>query len=268
MLSTVRSELTKIITLPSVWIVTGILLALSIYFQFQGYLYIGQALETLDADGNHWWYRRPVPAVLDIASDVGGGVFQPGIFFPILGAVIAGAEFRTGQLGISVLAVPNRYRMVLGKTIATAIYALGFGLAFAVMALVSTYLATRHWEPDLVWRPDALMGLGGAVLFLVAITLISFGFTLMTRRTLFGILITSAFTGLVMIPVLYGISPLLDALTPMSAARNWLLQTDVLEDVGGRPFSSGPEFGALVLASWATLVPIAAAVTIQGRDAR
>ena len=182
--------------------------------------------------------------------------------------LLAGAEFRTGQLGVSVLAVPNRMRLVLGKTIATAIYALGFSLIVTAMTLLATYLAVKDWRPDLIWRPEAFIGFGGSILFVVAITLITFGITLITRRTMLGILIMMAFTGVVMTQVLYGISPVLDALTPVSAARNWLLQSEGWGPGGGPAFSSSPEVGAAVLAAWAILAPVGAAFAIHRRDAR
>ena len=269
MMATIRCELTKIATLPSVWIVTGVLLGLTLLLQVQGYQGISLKLETLDTNGMLWWYTSgPVPADLEILSDMAAQVFNPGIFFPVLGAVIAGAEFRTGQLGVSVLAVPNRLRLVLGKTIATAIYALGFSLIVTAMTLLATYLAVKDWRPDLIWRPEAFIGFGGSILFVVAITLITFGITLITRRTMLGILIMMAFTGVVMTQVLYGISPVLDALTPVSAARNWLLQSEGWGPGGGPAFSSSPEVGAAVLATWAILTPVGAALAIHRRDAR
>lgn len=266
MIKTIRSELTKIITLPNVWIVTGILLAIGLFFQYQSMNLIVESLETLDANGMHWWYGRPVDAELDLFSSMGSVIFNPGIFFPILGAVIAGAEFRMGQLGLSVLAVPSRTRFVIGKTIATALYALMIGLIFAVMTLFSTYFAVKNWQPNLIWRPEALMQIAGGVLFIVAITLLTLGITLVARRTLNGILVMGGFIGVTISQVFAAFIPVLDALTPISAARNFLLQFDT--GIPWPPFSSSPETGALVLAGWVVVMFIISIITIQRRDAR
>ena len=265
-IATIRSELTKITTLPSVWIVTGVLVAFSVYMQVMHHANIGQVLETLNADGNHWWYGRPVPAAEDIVLDAGAVLFNIGVFFFPLGAVVAGAEFRSGQLGLSVLAVPNRIRWVLGKTVATTICALVLGLSFAVMTFASTYLAVKDWEPGLIWRPGLLLGLGGSVLLIVAITLLSFAVTLLTRRTLSGILVMGALFAIVLTQVLNAVLPILDALTPISAARNWLLQDSLV--IGGPPFSSSPTTGAVVLFGWVAVTVLGAALAIQRRDAR
>lgn len=267
MMSIIRSELTKIRTLPSVWIVSGILLALSVFFQFQGLASVREALSTLDDDGMHWWYDRPVPADLDIIASIGSSVFNPGIFFPLLGAVIAGAEFRTGQLGLSVLAVPSRVRLVVAKSCAVGLYALGFGLLFAALTMAFTYVAVRDWQPGLIWRPEALGSVTGSVLFVVAITLISFAVTLLTRRVLFGVLLMGAFVALTMTQALAALAPALDALTPFSAARNLLLQSDGL-DLGGPPFTSTPAVGGVVLVVWVVLTTLCALVAVQRRDAR
>lgn len=266
MFAIIRSELTKILTSPSVWIVTVILLALSLLYQYQGMAITKEVLETLDADGMHWWYGRPVDAELDQFSTMGAVIFNPGIFFPVLGAVIAGAEFRTGQLGLSVLAVPSRTRLVIGKTIATALYALIIGFIFTIMTILSTYLAVKDWQPDLIWRSEALTQMVGGVLFIVAITLITFGITLITRRTLFGIVVMGGFIGVTLSQVIASFIPDLDALTPISAARNLLLQNDT--GIQAAPFSSSPEIGALVLIGWVLLAFIVSMITVQRRDAR
>lgn len=223
----IRSELTKIRTLPSVGIVSGILIALSVFFQFQGLASAREALSTLDDDGMHWWYGRPVPADLDILASMASGVFNPGIFFPVLGAVIAGAEYRTGQLGLSVLAVPSRPRLLLAKSVATALYVFGFGLLFAALTMSFTYVAVRDWQPDLIWRPEALSSIAGSVLFIVAITLMSFAVTLLTRRVLMGILLMGAFLALTLTQAFAAIAPALDALTPSARHGTCCCRTTV-----------------------------------------
>lgn len=270
MIATIRSEFTKILTLPSVWIATGALLAVTFFLQLQSYRFTGLKLETLDSNGMlHWYSAGPVPADLEILADMGANIFNPGVFFPVLGAVIAGAEFRMGQLGISVLAVPNRIRLVMAKAIATTIYALGFSVVVTSMTIVTYAFALKDWRPDLIWHPQAFIGFAGSILFVIAITLISFAITLITRRTVLGILVMMGFVGTMLTRVLYGISPTLDALTPMSAARNWLLQ-DAAEwnPAGGPAFTSSPMVGGIVLAAWAILTPLCAAFIIQRRDAR
>ena len=135
------------------------------------------------------------------------------------------------------------------------------------MSALSTYAAVKDWQPGLIVRPEALVGLSGAVLFVIVITLISFAMTLITRRTILGILIMSGFIAITVTQVFATISPTLDALTPMSAVRNMLLQ-DIDLGLGGPGFTSSPASAALVLAAWVVVTLVGAAFAIERRDAR
>ncbi|MEU3019184.1 ABC transporter permease [Nocardiopsis sp. NPDC007018] len=265
--SVVRSELTKTVTLPSVLGVTGALAVLAVLFQFQALASMREVLETVDGHGDHWWYGRPVPADLDILASMGAGVFNPGIFFPVLGAAVAGAEFRSGHLGLSVLAVPSRVRLALAKCAATGLYALACALVIAALSLIFAHLAVRDWQPDLVWRAESLAWIGGAVLLLVVITTVAFAVTLIARRMLFGVLLMGGFLVLTLTQALSAVAPGLDALTPFSAGRNLLLQSEGL-DLGGPPFSSSPSTGGVVLLAWLVVTVAAAALVLYRRDAR
>ncbi|MFD2115662.1 hypothetical protein ACFSTH_10605 [Paenibacillus yanchengensis] len=266
MINIIRSEFTKIMTLPGVWIVTGILMAIGLLYQYQAFSMNEETLQTLDANGMHWWYGKPVYAELDFFDTMGAVLFNPGIFFTILGAVIAGAEFRTGQLGLSVLAVPSRTRFVIGKTIATALYALIIGLILAAMTFLFTYLSVKSWQPNLIWRPEALMKVTGGVSFIVAMTLLTLGITLITKRTLRGIFVMGGAIFVTMSQVIASFVPTLDAFMPISAARNFLLQSE--SGVSGPPFTSSPEIGATVLAGWIVFILLVSMAVIQRRDAR
>lgn len=267
MMATIRSEFTKIITLRSVWMITLILLAVGLFFQYQSAVGFLESLKTLDENGMHWEYNRPVDAELDFYSTVGTAIFNPGILFPLLGAIIAGAEFRTGQLGVSFLAVPSRTKMVTSKIIATTLYTLGIGIVYAVMSLVAGYFMMKDWQPDLLWSPEVFIKILGGIFFLVAITLITLGFTLITRRTLLGILIMGGFIGSTMSQAIASFAPAVDAWTPISAARNLLLQEAQLPDIGP-PFSSSNLMGGVVLMLWLISVLILSLSLLKRRDAR
>jgi hypothetical protein len=262
----IRSEFTKIITQPSVWIATAIILAIGLLFQYQSFSLNLQMMETLDTNGMHWWYGKPIPLELSIFNSMSAVIFNPGLFSIILGAVIAGAEFKTGQLGLSVLVVPSRPKFVIGKTIATALYALVLGLILAAMTLFFTFFSVKNWQPNLIWTGSALKEVAGGVFLIVTLTLLTLGITLITRRTLQGMLVMGGFMGVTMSQFVARFVPTLDALTPISAARNFLLQS--VADIPGPSFSSSPVTGALVLAGWIVVMFIVSMATIQRRDAR
>lgn len=267
MIATIRSEFTKIITLRSVWIITFILLAAGILFQYASGAGFLESLKSIDENGMHWEYNRPINAELDFFGTISGAIFNPGILFPLLGATIAGAEFRTGQLGVSLLAVPSRAQMVISKMIATVFYTLGIGIIYIVMTLFIAYFMIKDWRPELFWSPELYIQISSGVFFLVAITLLSLGITLITRRTLLGILIMGGFIGVTMSQVLASFAPTVDAWTPISAARNFILQEPALPVIGPG-YTSSNLMGGIVFVLWLIIVLIVSLILMKRRDAR
>lgn len=267
MIATIRSEFAKIITLRSVWIITFILLGVGLFFHYQSAAGFLESLKTLDENGMHWEYRRPIDAKLDFFGTVGSAIFNPGILFPLLGATIAGEEFRTGQLGVSLLAVPSRTKMVISKIIATILYTLGIGIVYAIMSLVTAHFMVKDWQSDLLWSPEVFIRILGGTFFLVSITLISLGITLITRRTLLGILVMGGFVGVTMSQAIVSFAPAVDAWTPLSAARNLLLQEPAMPVIGP-PFSSSNLVGGIIFVLWLIGVLTTSLVLMKRRDAR
>lgn len=267
MIASIKSEFTKIITLRSVWLVTCILLSAGIFFHsiaLSGFL---ENLETIDANGMHWFYQKPVNAETDFYSMIGTSIFNPGILFSLLGAVIAGEEFRNGQLGTSLLAVPSRTRLTVSKIVATSLYTLCIGLIYSVISYITAYLVVKDWRPELLWSLDVLFQNVSSIIFLIIITLISLGLTLIVRQTLWGVVIMGGFLGITMTQLFANISFWLDALTPISAARNLFLQV-YDTGIGGAPFSSSNLVGGIVLSIWLIVVLFMAVLLMKGRDAR
>ncbi|WP_435111038.1 ABC transporter permease [Nocardiopsis synnemataformans] len=263
-LSIIRSELTKVLTLRSIWVMTGVIIALNVFFQYQSLGFNIDAVANVRPDGMTETNGRVFHAETELRQTVGVTVFNPGLLFPILGAVIAGAEFRSGQLGLSVVAVPNRIRLVLGKLLATTAYALGLGLVCIALATAFMYAAVRDWNPGMLWSADMLAVEARLLLFTATFTLIGAGITLLTRRTLTGIIATVVLIMLTMAQVVAMLSPAVDAFLPLSAARNLLLQG---RDAGA-PLTGSAEHGAIVLTLWALVTSIVAALAIKRRDAR
>ncbi|GAA0989753.1 hypothetical protein GCM10009551_047230 [Nocardiopsis tropica] len=263
-LSVVRSELTKVLTLPSVWVITGVILALNVFFQYQTLGFNIDTVANVRPDGMSEVDGRAVHAETELRQTLGVSVFNPGLLFPILGAVLAGTEFRAGQLGLSLVAVPHRLRLVLGKLSAMTAYALVLGLVCIAMANAFMYIAVRNWNPDMLWSTDMLAAEAALLLFTVTFTLIGAGITLITRRTLTGIIATVILIMLTMAQVVAMVSPAVDAFLPLSAARNLLLQG---RDAGA-PLTGSAGHGAAVLAGWALVTSVVATLAVKRRDAR
>lgn len=262
--SIIRSEFTKFLTLPSVWIVTGIPLVLFLYLQYLAFDDTLLMIANVGTDGMADTGFGPVNVESEIWYNVGVSIFNAGILFPILGAVIAGSEFRTGQLGMSLVAVPARTRFVAGKFLATAIYALAFGVFCMIVETASISFAVRDWNAQLLLTPELLVIHGRLLLFIVAATFLGVAVTLIARRTLTGIIISVILIMLTMSQVVAMVAPAVDALLPFSAARNMLL-----DDLNPSPPTTGSAtLGAIVLIAWGATAVIAATIALRRRDAR
>lgn len=262
-LAATRAEHTKIITLRSVWIFTGILLALQAFVLYHQAELTARAVADIGSDGLIEIFigqREPAnEAVLDFLV---GSSLQMSIFLPGLAVLIAGQEFRGRQLGVSLVAVPRRGRLLVAKTLAASGYLL---LAASLIAAISTaflYVAIRDWNPGLLLSAGALTGHAKFVGYAVLLSLVSFATTIIARSALTGIVVTVALVAVTMTQVLAAIAPGLDALFPVSAGRNLLLNGAM------SGLTAGPEHAVVVLVGWALATTVIAGMTLDRRDAR
>ena len=265
MLSTIRSETTNFLTLPGVWIVTAVIVVLFLYMQQSLYVDHVAMIENVRPDGTAETFLGTVHVATQLRGSIGTATVNAGLLLPILGAIIAGSEFKTGQLGLSLVAVPNRTRFVLGKVLAIALYAAVLALIFIATAMVLIYLASREWDPDLLWTTSMLPDAGRVLLFMVTITLTGAAITLIARTTLTGIIVSVALLTLTFSQVVALIAPVVDAFLPFSAARNLLFQDAAVVPV---PLSGTELQGAVVLTAWAVIGSACALIMIRRRDAR
>lgn len=265
MFSVTRSEFTKFLTLPGVWIVTGIIVLLFLYMQQNTYGDNLAMVQGVRPDGTAETFFGFVHVATQIRGSIGTAVMNAGLLLPVLGAIIAGTEFKTGQLSLSLVAVPNRTRFVVGKLLAIILYVIGLALVFSTIALVLIFLVVKDWDPGLVWSSAMAQEIGRVTLFMVATTLTGAAITLIARRTLIGIILSIVLLTLTFAQVVALISPVADAFLPFSAARNLMFQEAAVLPV---PLSGTELQGALVLTGWAVVSSAIALVLLRRRDAR
>ncbi|MER7210021.1 ABC transporter permease [Streptosporangium sp. NPDC020072] len=258
-----RAELTKIVTLRTVWIVTGVILALHLLVSYANVGINIEAVRAITPDGMiELFADDPQPANRAIVDFLVASSFQMGLFLPGLGAVIAGQEFRTPQLGQTLLAVPRRGRLIVAKTVAATVYLLFVAVVVAGVSTAFMYAAVRDWNPGLLVSPGAWIGQGKFVAFAVLTGLISFAITVIARSTLTGVAVTVGLIAVTMTQLLAVFSPALDALFPLSAGRNLLLNP--VENT----LSAGPGHAMVVLVAWPLVTTVVAAFLLARRDAR
>lgn len=265
----IAGELIKLLTLPAARRMTLVLLAAGIYLDVQASIGLRDSLSTLDADGLvHAYITGPVNAEADFLGSLGTDLLTLAtLLTPALGAFVAGSEFRSGQIGLSVLAAPRRWRLVTAKALALAAHTLVVGILLALVSTASTWWTVRDWRPELLVRGEAVERMAGGVVLMVATALLGLALALIARRTLAGIVTLVVFALITTTQALAVHTPLLDALTPLSAARNALLQTGyAVPQAGGAGFSSAPLAGWLVVAAWVLGSLTVAAAALRRRD--
>jgi ABC-2 type transport system permease protein len=262
-LAATRAELTKIRTLRSTWLVTGVILALHLLISFANLRLNTEAVRDITPGGMiELFPDEPRPAHQALIGFLVAASFQMSLFLPVLAAVLAGQEFRAHQLGQSVLAVPRRGVLVVAKAVAVAAYLLVVSVVIAGISAAFMYAAVRDWDPGLLTERDALIGQGRFLAFAVLWGLTGFALTLLCRSTLLGIGATVALIAVTMTQLAAVFLPAVDALFPMSAGRNLLL-----DPVDNR-LTAGPGHALVVALVWPVLTTVAGAVLLSRRDAR
>lgn len=258
----VRSELTKLVTLRSTWVLVGTLVVLdAVVVGTQLPLYVDAVAAA--ADGVVEVVPGDPQTMTALAAELATWPLQVGLLVLVLGAHAGGSDVVDGRLGASVLAVPDRVRLVVAKAVATAVLGLAVGLAMLATSVPAAARVLAGHDLALLWAPGAVSGYAGFLLVTVALTLVGLALGTVGRGTLAGVLGGALLLGVTLSQVLGTVAPQLDALVPTSAARNLLVAPTVEP-----PLTSSPAAAAAVLVAWAVAGVAAAAWTVRVRDAR
>lgn len=256
----VRSELTKIITLRSVWLTLGGVLALQVLVGAMSVSLYSDAVAAMTPDGIiEIFVGQPQDAEQAMLESLVASSLEMCIFLPVVAAVIAGQEFRGRQLRTSLLAVPARGQLVTAKLVAAGVFLLLPALLVAAVSTLFTYLAVRQWQPGLVVSEAALSAQARFVVFAVALCLVTYAVTLVTRSVVVAVMVAVVLTAVAMSQAL---APTLDRWLPVSAGRNLLL-----DPVSTPDLTSGPTLAVAVLATWVVVLGIVAGAAFTRREA-
>lgn len=255
-----RAELTKIVTLRSVWLTLGAVLAIQVLVGATSLSLYADAVAAITSDGIiEIFVGQPQEAQQAMLESLVASSLEMCIFLPVVAAVVAGQEFRGSQLRTSMLAVPSRGRLVAAKLVAAGIFLLLPALLVAAVSSLFTYLAVREWQPGLVASQVALSAQGRFVVFAVALCLVTYAVTLVTRSVVTAVVVAVVLTAMAMSQVL---APTLDRWLPVSAGRNLLL-----DPVSTPDLTSGPVLAVAVLAAWVVVMGLAAGAAFMRREA-
>jgi ABC-2 type transport system permease protein len=259
-----RADVVKLLTARPVLMATGGALALHLLISWANLGPNLTAVRQIAPDGTielfEGEHRPAAQALADLLTSSSLQIVV--LFLPVIAAVLAGQEFRPGQLGTSVLAVPRRGVLMAAKTLVCAGWTLIVTLLVEVISGLFMHLAVRDRVPGLLLRSDVLADEAKLLALAALIAVVGFALTTLVRSTLLAIVSLMVLMVVTMTQVLARAIPALDALLPVSAGRNLLL------DPRENALSSGPLVASVVLVAWALVSTLAAGYVLSTRDAR
>jgi ABC-2 type transport system permease protein len=210
---TLRSELTKIRSVRSTYQTLLVLLAVSVG--------IGAAISAVSA--NFWSNTPPADRTPFDATQLSlvALLVLGQLVIVVPGALVLTAEYSTGMIRTSLIAMPRRIVLYVAKAVAFAAVALVVSLATAFTAffLGQLLLASTHHSATLA-GPGVLRAVIGSALYLTLCGLFAFAAAAIIRNT--AATITAMFGLLFVIPALVNLLPWSNDLVrwlPSSAAR-------------------------------------------------
>jgi len=210
---TLRSEFTKIRSVRSTYWTLLALLAVSVG--------IGAAISAQTASG---WSNTPPAArtPLDATQlSIAALLILGQLVIVVPGALVLTAEYSTGMIRTSLIAMPRRIVLYVAKAVAFAAVALAVSLATAFTAffLGQSLLARTHYSATLAGH-DVLRAVIGIALYITLCGLFAFAAAAIIRNT--AATITAMIGLLFVLPVLVNLLPWHNDLVrwlPSSAAR-------------------------------------------------
>ncbi|RMI14061.1 hypothetical protein [Cellulomonas triticagri] len=242
-----RAELTKALTLRSLWIGAGVILALNVYFAQMNVSLLADLAQTLE-DGRFVAYDGTVASFETAVRDsiLSSPYQSAALFVPLLIAVVCGQEYRTGQIRTTAAAVPNRWRLATVQIIVSVVLGVVVTILAFVMSDVVLLLALPAEGRDVVLSAAGML-VGAKVLTYSAVMSVVAGvLTTVLRSTMPALVAIVAVLVLALSGVLLPLSPLVHGLLPMIAAKTFLF--------GYAPDATDPSVaaGLVILLGWLT----------------
>jgi ABC-2 type transport system permease protein len=248
----VRSEVVKVLTLPS----TAITLGLTV---LAGLLVTGLVTNNAVYQGGGFDATQAALTGMVVAGLTGG----------VFGALLITAEYSSGTIRATLAATPQRPVLLTAKIAVTAAATVVFCelLSFVSFFLGQAILSGRGAPTANLGSPGALRAVLMTGLFIALLALMSFGFGLILRNTAAAI---ASFAGVVFVLplVMHAISPSAVRYLPTNILTNSIMAT---VKQGGPPGAMNgplsPGIGLLLMAVYAAIALAAGVVLFVKRDA-
>lgn len=174
-LALLRSELLKLRSLPSTYVVVAAAVTVG----------LGVGVLEMTSTAQHWPRLSPQDrASFDNVADSFSGFQFAELAFGALGVLAVSSEYATGTMGSTLVASPRRLRLYAAKVAALTLVVLPIclGSTFVAFILGQRAVAARHLDVALS-DPRALRAVIGAGLYMVVVTLVGFGLGAIIRHT-------------------------------------------------------------------------------------
>lgn len=203
----------------------------------------------------------------DPGADPLGGTFN-GITFATwvmaaVGVLAATGEYSGGTIRVTLAAVPDRVRLVLGKAVAvaTVVFALAVTSVFATFLISRQVLAGSDFAISLT-APGVARALVGAALQMAAVALLGLGFGLLLRSTAGAI---TLLVGVLTLPSLFALllpDSVAETVVPLLPDRAVTAVLNLTQNESLAPWT-----GFAVFAGYVAVTLLGATLLFRHRDA-
>jgi ABC-type transport system involved in multi-copper enzyme maturation permease subunit len=207
LLGSIRSEWIKLLSLRSSQITCAVLVV--IWCAFVSLVSYSQARSALGEEATGPGSRPPgflAANVVDSATQASAGAIFAQLVVVVLAGLAVAGEYSTGSVRSSLLAVPSRVSVVIGKVVAVSVTVLALATvsSFAAFYLAGAFLADADLDTA-IGDPDQLQIVVGSALYVTVVALFTIGIGLLLRHV--AATIATAMGSLLLLPMLISALP-------------------------------------------------------------
>ena len=246
----IRSELSKIVSLPLFWMGVAIVIGISVFFTFQNIQVINaiangntEILTLEDRTSQLTEFQTVRDAVLS-------SPYQSSILFsPILFALILSTEYKFGQESLTKLLTPKWQTVLTGQIFSGIIVVSTLTIVLSLINSAMLYVMLDGTLKSYLTLSLILEVTLRIIIFAITLTLLSMFLVTITRKAIPSVIIIVSLLVVTLSGILRVLSPTLEHLLPLIGAKSFVF---------GRVENNNPSemYGLLLLLSQASIVTI------------
>ena len=246
----IRSELSKIVSLPLFWMGVAIVIGISVFFTFQNIQVINaianghtEILMLEDRTSQLTEFQTVRDAILS-------SPYQSSILFsPILFALILSTEYKFGQESFTKLLTPKWQTVLTGQIFSGIIVVSTLTIVLSLINSAMLYGMLDETLKSYLTLSLVLEVTLRIIIFAITLTLLSMFLVTITRKAIPSVIIIVSLLVVTLSGILRVLSPTLEHLLPLIGAKSFVF---------GRVENNNPSemYGLLLLLSQASIVTI------------